>query len=166
MIPMVLGAFTLIGAAIATFASDLRRAILALWFTGLCVGGLCLSVGAEYLAIVQWVVSTLIGISFVFFAVMFGEYSEKTHIPWRKKTVAAVLPVIFGVIAWAIICVGARSVFPQVGWIQAAGKGADLAALGRALSEEHWVSLEVLALTLLIVLVGGGVIARAKEIDQ
>ena len=38
--------------------------------------------------------------------------------------------------------------------------GTDVSALGRALTGQHLLSLEVLALTLFLVLVGGGVLAR------
>src|SRR5688500_17716981 len=76
MMGWIFAGVTLAAALMATFVGHMRRAILALWVAGLGVGGMYLTVGAEFLAIIQWIVSTLVTISFVFFAVMFGEYNS------------------------------------------------------------------------------------------
>ncbi|MGZ3698551.1 MAG: hypothetical protein ACXWP5_10475, partial [Bdellovibrionota bacterium] len=68
---------TLSACATATLVGNIRRAALALWVASLGVGGIYLTMGAELLAVIQWVVSTLVAISFVFFSVMFGEYHQK-----------------------------------------------------------------------------------------
>jgi NADH:ubiquinone oxidoreductase subunit 6 (subunit J) len=41
--------------------------------------------------------------------------------------------------------------------------GNDLASLGKVMVENHIISLEVLALTLFLILVGGGVVARPES---
>lgn len=68
----VFAGLTLGAALMATFAFNIKRAILALWVVGLGVGAVYLTVGAEFLAIIQCMVSTLVTISLVFFSVMFG----------------------------------------------------------------------------------------------
>jgi NADH:ubiquinone oxidoreductase subunit 6 (subunit J) len=42
----------------------------------------------------------------------------------------------------------------------------DLASLGKVIVENHIVSLEVLGLTLFLVLVGGGVVARPEATEK
>ena len=155
---------------LATFSRRIRSAILALWVAGLAIGAVYLTLGAELLAIVQWIVSTIVAISFVFFAVMFGEYSStgirenSSSVPDRNLSRRG------GLISISAVVLG--SLFPVLIWL---GSGHlpesmlvlptvdnDLASLGRKLAQEDFIALEVLALTLFLVLVGGGVIARPE----
>lgn len=155
----IFAGITLAAVVTAAFVGDIRRAVLALWVAGLGVGAIYLTLGAEMLAIVQWIVSTLVAISFVFFSVMFGEYGPASA-PLRvdRAMVKTGLSLLLGLgFAW-MIWYGAGQL-PSDQLAQPA-EGSDLAAIGKTLTGQHLLSLEVLALTLFLVLVGGGVIAR------
>lgn len=155
---------TLASALVATFVGDLRRAVLALWVAGLGVGAIYLTLGAEVLAIIQWIVSTLVAISFVFFSAMFGEYGPGDGLRFDRHMVKAGLGVLVGgAFAWVIWF--ATESLPD-GAMGVVAEGTDVEALGRALTGQHLLSLEVLALTLFLVLVGGGVLARPDKPDS
>ena len=153
----------LAAALVATFATDFRFAIFALWLCGCGVGGLFLSLGAELLAIIQWIVSTLLAVSFVFHAITFGEYGKKDERPRMKKFIAALLPSVAGASFVGIIWLGTQqlpmSKFETEFAIPSSG---NLAALGQSLVENHLPSLELLGLTLFLVIVGSGVVARLE----
>jgi NADH:ubiquinone oxidoreductase subunit 6 (subunit J) len=168
MISWVFAILTLAAAAVACFAGDLRRSTLALWVAGLGAGALYLTLGAELLAVVQWIVSTLVTISLLFFASMFGPsrgLPEEKGVPSGRARVKAylwkALPVLLGLLFAVIVWHGAG--FLPTEALESAQEGSDLKALGRELTDHHLISLEVLSLTLFLVLVGGGVIARPEE---
>jgi NADH:ubiquinone oxidoreductase subunit 6 (subunit J) len=161
MIAAIFVGITISAVLMATFVSNIRQAILALWVAGLGVGAMYLTVGAEFLAVIQWIVSTLVTISFIFFSVMFGEYnSVKTPLK-GENIVLIVLALSLGAVFTAVIWVGSQGL-PEITF-QISGSPADLALIGRKLTQENFLSLEVLALTLFLVLVGGGVIARSEK---
>jgi NADH:ubiquinone oxidoreductase subunit 6 (subunit J) len=158
MVAWVFAGITLAAVLTAAFVGDLRRAVLALWVAGLGIGAIYLTLGAEVLAIIQWVVSTLVTISFVFFTAMFGEYGPGEGFKIDRRLIKTGLGLLAGgAFAW-VIALGAgqlpeeQTVHPQ--------DGTDVAAVGKALTGPNLLSLEVLALTLFLVLIGGGVIAR------
>ncbi|MGK5083592.1 NADH-quinone oxidoreductase subunit J [Bdellovibrionota bacterium FG-1] len=158
----IFAVITLGAGAFAAFVGDIRRAILSLWIAGLGVGALYLTLGAELLAVIQWIVSTLVVISFVFFSVMFGEYGSSD---WEKtggsRIFKTVMAVLLGFAFSTVIWFGAGQI-PENG-IGLAVDGTDVAALGKTMTSQHLLSLEVLALTLFLVLIGGGVIARPEQ---
>ncbi len=160
MMGFVFAIITLFAVILATFESQLRRAILALWVAGVGVGAIYLTVGAEFLAIIQWIVSTMVTISFLFFAVMFGEYNAPPEEKKGKGRLLVVLAVILGAVFSAIIGLGS-SHLPE-GTLKLVSQADGLGVLGRKLTRDHLLSLEVLALTLFLVLVGGGVVARSE----
>ena len=159
-------AITLIATLGATFLRNMRRAILSLWIVGLGIGALYLTLGAEFLAIIQWIVSTLITISFIFFSVMFGEYNfvviEK---PYRSIWMVGLFTLLIGGGFTFMIYLGSgpasihfHSIVAQVSL-----EKLDLQSIGRALTQKNFLALEVLALILFLVLVGGGVVARIER---
>ena len=151
----------ILGSALtATFVRHIRIAILALWVTSLGVGGLYLTMGAEFLAIIQWMISTLMTVSFIFFSVMFGEFNSATPRENKRDILRLGLAVVIGLSFTAIIGLGSKPLVE--GLLLIPREDVDLSALGRRLTEDHFLSLEVLALTLFLVLVGGGVIARSE----
>jgi NADH:ubiquinone oxidoreductase subunit 6 (subunit J) len=152
---------TLIGAILATFAGDLRVSILALWVAGLGTGGVLLSLGAELLAVVQWIVSTLITLGLLIYGISYGEHGVSDTRPRAQRGVSAILPVLLGLSFSAVIWLGTRHL-PAAGVFEPAA-GQDLAALGKALLDRHLLSLEVLAVLLFLALVGAGVLARPEE---
>ncbi len=157
---------------VATVVQQLRRAILALWIAGLAIGSIYLTIGAEFLAITQWIVSTLVTISFIFFAVMFGEYNTSEEVSsdcqgtqknWFFFILSWVLGIGFGVVIW----MGAEGLpwnVHETEWFHFQGMDhlSELEKLGKQLIREHLLTLEVFALLLFLVLVGGGVVARSE----
>lgn len=153
---------TLGSAAFAALAGDIRKAALALWLAGLGSGGLFLSLGAELLAILQWVVSTLVAVSFIFYAVLFGEYGQggkgaetAADAPAFKTYSSAVL---LGAGFCAVIGLAGSEI--SVPHDALGSKAGDLAVIGAAVSEDYLLALEIFALTLFLVIVGAGVVAR------
>ncbi len=170
MISWIFSAIALGAALTATVVQGMRRAILSLWITGLAMGCLFLTVGAETLAIIQWIISTLVAIALFFFAVMFGEYESEDKqpdsLPFYKKLdrrtlVSAIIATVIGAAFAVIIYLGANDFPSNLG--EGSAQGGDLASLGKVMVENHILSLEVLALTLFLVLVGGGVVARPES---
>jgi len=160
MMGWVFAVITLSAVLMATFENQMRRAILALWVAGIGVGAMYLTVGAEFLAIIQWIVSTLGAISFIFFSVMFGEYHAPVARGSAHTKFLVVLALILGISFAAIVGLGSREL-PESA-MNLVTQDSDLGTLGRKLTQEHLLSLEVLALTLFLVLIGGGVIARSE----
>lgn len=161
MISWIFALITLGAVVFASFARDMRRSVLTLWVAGLSIGGLYLTLGAELLAVVQWIVATLVAISFIFFAAMFGEYGGTREKPSWSAALKIGVPVLLGLAFAALVWIGAG--MPEFGAPTAAGEGNDLAAIGHNLVANHLISLEVLALTLFLALVGGGIIARPES---
>ena len=164
MIEWVFSGITLSAVLVATFTHTMRNSILALWVAGLGVGAIYLTIGAEFLAIVQWIVSTLLTITFVFFAVMFGEYSLENEQRTQKEYILTFFSILVGIGFSVTVWYGTRH-FEQLSLASSSGS-TDLNALGKLLIEQNFVALEVLALTLFLVLVGGGVIARFERSDS
>jgi NADH-quinone oxidoreductase subunit J len=160
---VVFAAIALGGACVATLVGELRRAVLALWVTGLAVGGIYLTLGAELLAVIQWLIATLVAISFTFFTVTFGEAKADRGPTLRRFARAAMALGLGGAFA-AVAWLGAGTVSTES--LAAPEVGNDLVAIGRAVTDEHLLALEVLALTLFFVLVGGGVVSRPEERGQ
>jgi NADH:ubiquinone oxidoreductase subunit 6 (subunit J) len=171
MISWIFSAIALGAALTATLVQGMRRAILALWIAGIATGCIFLTVGAETLAVIQWIISTLIAIALFFFAVMFGEYESNQNetrtlreMLNRKTIVSALIATVIGAAFAFIIYLGASDLSGGEAPVAAAGN--DLASLGKVMVENHIISLEVLALTLFLILVGGGVVARPESSDD
>src|SRR6185437_7619251 len=91
-------------ATIATISQDLRYSILCMWIAGLGIGAIFLTVDAEFLGIIQWIISTLVAISFILFAVMFGDFgsgeSRKTRTNYLMTFCSIVLGLGFSALIW------------------------------------------------------------------
>ena len=155
----------LLGGVMATYAGSTRRSILSLWITGLSLGGILLSLGAETLAIIQWILSTLVAISLVFFSTVFGEYPTSTSSSRKVKNsismglaTCAALSVVGG-FTFGIYPMLERNPTLDPEAVRLMG---DLVALGQYIAERKIVAIEVLALSLFVVIVGGGSIARPE----
>lgn len=168
MIFWIFSAIMLVAGLIAALAENMRRATLALWVAGLSMGGIYLTLGAEMLAIVQWIVSTLVAISFIFFAAMFGEYpspeGESEFKMDRKKALSVGGALLIGFGLAAVVYFGGNELPKEL--LSIPKEGNDISAIGRMVTDNHFVSLEVLALTLFLALIGGGVIARPEKAEQ
>lgn len=163
---LIFSVFAAGSALMAIVFTDTRRIILSSWFTSMFVGALFLSAGVEYLAVVQWIVGTLVAIVCLIFATMFGEYGQVDFRPVRER-VFDFLPAFFiGASFFGMILVAVRGISEGVtepGISVAPAAPNDLLAVGRALGEQHLLALELVAFLLLAVVVGIGVISRADE---
>jgi NADH:ubiquinone oxidoreductase subunit 6 (subunit J) len=147
----------------AALASDMKRAILSLWVAGLAVGGLYLTLGAELLAIVQWIVSTVSAISFFFFSVIFGQYRSTEQGRQWPRMVGAITTgaAVAGVLGWSSARMSHGFAADAVTQLV---PESDLVSLGKLLTGSHFLALEILAVLLFMVLIGAGVIARPDEL--
>jgi NADH:ubiquinone oxidoreductase subunit 6 (subunit J) len=155
----------LVAGGAACFVADIKRAVLSLWVAGLAVGGIYLSVGAELLAVVQWIVATIVAMSFIFYSVMFGEYGKRDPRPLLEKAKGLILPLLIGVAFVGILAITGQLTNSEIQPAATPAAGQSLLDLGRRLASEHLLSLEVLGLSLFLVIVGSGVIARPEVID-
>ncbi len=159
----VFAILALVTATLATIAHDLKYSILSMWIAGLATGAIFLTVDAEFLGIVQWIVSTLVAISFVFFGVMFGDFEsnekKKGKANYLMVSCASVLGLSFSALLWLAMKDNARLE------ITTDTHAFEIKEVGKALVSTHILSLEVLAITLFLVLVGCGAIARIEKGD-
>ncbi len=168
MMVWVFGAMTLAAVLMATLESQLKRAILVLWAASIGVGALYLTVGAEFLAVIQWIVATVVAIAFTFFSVLFGEYHPVqppvSSSNKQRRTLRVGLAMCLGVVFAIIIGIGSQDLMSDQRNLVV--QESHLGVLGKKLTQDHILSLEVLALTLFLVLVGGGVIVRSEGDDS
>jgi NADH:ubiquinone oxidoreductase subunit 6 (subunit J) len=161
MITWVFSGISLAAVVIAVFERQMKRAILALWVAGIGTGALYLSLGAEFLAIIQWIVATLVAISFMFFSVMFGEYHAAPKKDRTRKNYLLIgCALLIGGVFTGMI--GMSSEWVLLGQRNLVAQESDLLSLGRQLTRDHLLALEVLAFTLFLTLIGGGVIVRSE----
>ena len=147
-------------ALLAAFISDVRAAVLWLWVAGLAVGGVFLAMNAEVLAVIQWVVSTLVALAFIYYAVMLGEYGIEDGRSSRARMIQCLVPVAMGLSFVGMLAFGAGSKFFSS--IQETGvlplQNAE--GVGRRLTGEYLLAVELLGLTLFLSIVGSGVLGR------
>ncbi len=160
------GVAAVASAGAATFIGNIRRAIISLWICGLMVGGLFLSLGAEVLAIVQWIVATLGALAFMFYAVMFGEKEHEDKRPVKQRVLVSILPILIGVGFTLLVWSGTQSQISNSAEMIISEPPQNASVLGISISENHFLSLEVLAIMLFLAIVGTGVMARSDEGDQ
>lgn len=149
----VFAIITIVSGACAVMAPTLRTTALSLWICGLGVGSLFLGMGAEYIAVAQWILSTLVSVSFVFYSVLFGEVKKK------EKPVKVASGIACGLLFIGVINFGFQDL-P----IQSSGvTPLKLGEFGISLISDHFLSIKVLALTLMMAIVGAGVISRPEK---
>lgn len=150
----ICAAFALCSALVAMLTGNNRRASFGLWLCGLGVGGIFLALRAEFLAVSQWILSTVVSLSFVAYSTLFGE--RETELEWKKLAAALFLSAS----VLATIWFGLRD-FEMPMDVEAIRLG--LNDLGGLMIKDYLIALEVLALTLFLVIVGAGVISRPEE---
>lgn len=161
MIEWLLSATLVLSATFAAFSSNMKRTVLMLWVMGLALGCLFLAEGAEFLAILQWTFSTGVAILFVFFSLLFGEWTSEVEKPSIKMLsricASALVGVFFGVLIW----VGAdQFLLHQSVSMQSS---TSLGELGKSLMNEHVLSFEIFVWMVLFVIVGSGIVARLES---
>jgi NADH:ubiquinone oxidoreductase subunit 6 (subunit J) len=159
------GVLTVFAAAFAIAVSDTRKVVLSSWVASTSAGALFLCSGAEYLALVQWIVGTLVAISFLVYASMFGEYGVTDSRSSRDRIFDLIPALALGAAFFCMVMLGAQGLGGGVASSLPAAPAlaTDLAGVGQAFSERHIISLELLGFLLLTVLIGAGVISRPTQ---
>lgn len=152
---------TLVSALVAAFSASTRKATLALWAAGLSAGALYLTLGAELLALLQWLVSTIVAMGSLFFVVVFDENAPTEPADYGKEILRMLPPILVAGAFSGALWLGLRMLNEDIPGVPTDGN--NLVALGKALVEQHFLALEVVALSLFLALVGVGVISRASE---
>ena len=153
-----------LSAGCAVLFSDTRKVIIASWVAAMSVGAIFLACGAEFLAFVQWITGTLVTISFVVYATLFGEYGPIDSRPMKEKVFDAIPAILAGVAFFGMVVLAMSGLSGSSAAASAAAAPAnDLVAVGKNLAERHLLSLELVAFMLLALLIGAGVISRGEE---
>jgi len=153
----VFSVMAIIFGLVATVVSNIRFASLALWGAGLSTGGIFLVLGAEFLAVVQWITATVLCFSFLFFSSLYGPKRVKFN-PWQFLATAT-LCVGFVI----MIGYGAREL-PQD--ILLKETGVRLIDLGKTIVLDNFLMLELVVFILLMAIVGSGVMSRGTMEDD
>ena len=157
---VLFGVFSLIalGTACGVALSSSRRATaLLLWSTGMAVGAVYLVAGAEFLAVLQWLLAILIGLIVVFYSVLFEKPDARPR-GWAEWSYVGVFLLVFAALLSSEI-LGGFNPFSAIEGSQSV----DLHAIGRELVYRHTLAIEVLAVTVFLSVVGVGVISRAEK---
>lgn len=136
----------------AAISRDIRQAALSLWICGLAVGGCFLCFNAEFLAIVQWIVSTLVASAFIFYSVLLGNRDPKPEL--IIYGMAGFLGGVFVYLNYIIV--------RDFGPISISGSRPNLAEIGSVLISQHLLPLEMVSLLLFLVIIGAGALSRPE----
>lgn len=150
-----------IGAAgAAALTRNSRSAIVALWLSQLGAGALLLASGSEVMAVLVWLVSSVVAAVYFLHADVVGD-PEVLQAPRSSAAKARlVLPAIVsagtGVMTWALLA-------GLVGDAPAGAVGTAARATSYARAEERFLLVELVALIGLAAAVGAGVISRQRR---
>lgn len=153
----VCSAMAFVSGFVACIATDLRRSALALWVCGLALGGVYLTLGAEFIAIVQWIISTLIAMSLIFYTVLLGA-KEPAHSWWSVGLSSALGLGFFATLLWGLSDLVRKR--------PPGGDSKSLIELGDLLISKHLFIMEILGLLLFLVIIGVGVLARPEVLKK
>ncbi len=155
---------TLSSAVVAVFTDDFRRAVLAFWLAGLAMGGVYLSIGAELVAIVQCVVSTLAAVSMTVYAIMFGEYCRVDFRTRTQKGVAFVYSMGIGVAFVVLVGLCGKKLELNVSVSNLILREAPgLVSCGELILKEYFLAFEILVVTMFVALIGSGGVGREEQ---
>jgi hypothetical protein len=149
----------MIGAAIGVCAfREARHAIISLWLGQLAGGALILDAGAEALAVLLWISSTLVAGVYFLHADVFAGQAEPEGASIARAVAAKAFPasasIGVGVVVWALL----EHAVPMSGTARAAGPLVDM--------DERFVLAEIIAGLALAATVASGVITRASRARQ
>jgi NADH:ubiquinone oxidoreductase subunit 6 (subunit J) len=151
---------------VVVFSTRIRAVILCLWLAGLAIGGVYTLMGAEMLGFIQMITASLTGASLFFFSMIFGEKIEHDDNPKLQKILHRLAVLVGSAMYSFVLGLGFQ---PQL-------RGqlpddlpfgvVDMNVLGGKLTHDYVLSFQIIALTFLIILIGGGVLARAEKTES
>lgn len=151
----ICGALVFVFAVGAALMTQLRGAIICLWLCSLSVSGMFLSLGAEYLAVLVGLLATLLATVFVFHTELFG---RRERVPnWLIAVIAFIVGDAFVVVVWSCVHTLGTGFHTPV-----AVQAPSLVEIGKYLVTEQFLSLQIMAIIMLTVIVGLGVISRPE----
>lgn len=133
----------ILGASGAVITEDYRKATLLLWLCGVGVGACYLVTGMEYLAVLQWALATLLGVSQIFHSALFPQRRAARDLSNTLAVFTAII-VTVGVVASNWEFISAAFLFNQE-WRRVSG----LEVL-----KSHLIIFELLALMLCLTWIG------------
>ena len=155
-------AVVVLGSALAVcLAAEPRRAVIALWVGQLASGSILLSAGAETLAVLLWVASTLVAAVYFFHADLLGAgtvaAARGTPKALAVRSFHAIASVGVGVVVWWLLELAAvgEHAAKELGSVRAPGD-----------FDERFVLVELLAGVALAAAVATGVITRAGGVER
>lgn len=160
---MIFFFFAQLSGVLAISLKTARTSILLATLAGFLSGAGFLSLGAEYLAITQWLVSGISALGLLFFEMMFGN-----EMPWSKRTKQ--FDLILALLAAVSIC--GVFLFAVLGGLTFDGlslrvdqslTAASMGDLGIVMTRKFFIVLQIVGFLLLVAIVGSGVLARPSD---
>lgn len=147
-----------LGAMGAVFGKTSKQSAVSLWIAGLGLGAVFLFHGAELLAFAQWVLSTISASVLMLHGTMLGEDEPKS-----EKRFTRLLPSVFFLVfvSGLIFIVRDNLFFQEIGKIEESNT-----TMGKYLVEQYPLLLPMVAITLLLLIVGNGVISRLERTKE
>lgn len=146
-------------------AGEPRRAVICLWVGQLASGAILLSAGAETLAVLLWVASTLVAAVYFFHADLLGASADAPSAQGVRRmatrTVHGMASVGVGLVVWWLMelaLVGPSVPKPDGAPGPGIGAPADF--------DERFVLVELLAGLSLAAVVAAGVVTRAGGVER
>jgi NADH:ubiquinone oxidoreductase subunit 6 (subunit J) len=158
MLISILGIFAIVFALMAAVVGNLRYVTLALWMCNLFVGAIYLSLGSEFLAVVQWIVASLMAIAFLFYAVLFGT-SHPSEPDYRGIGIAS-LPGVSFVSVFSFLS------FNQIGADVGQHSKLGLAEIGTHLLNDYFLPTLLVSLLIFLAIVGIGIVSRPGALER
>lgn len=160
---MIFFFFAQISGALAIGLRTARTSILLATLAGFFSGAGFLSLGAEYLAITQWLVCGISALGLLFFEMMFGN-----EMPWSKKTKQydLILALLAAVSICGIFLYAVLGDFTSEGLslrLDQSLSAASMGDLGIVMTRKFFIVLQIVGFLLLVAIVGSGVLARPSD---
>lgn len=150
-----LGIFCIGFATLAVVSVRVIYCGIALWLCGITLGAIYLHMGAEFLAIVQWLLSTLLCMALVFHAILLGDQDELPSGP-QWFVVLPLTTALFVVIGWVAYSSVLGSVPLQWNYY-------GLMDFGKKLVSDYFLTVVVAGLGALIALIAIGSLERQGD---
>ena len=154
---VILALYTVATAILAVRTETLTYS--ALWLAAMLIGvaGLFLTLGAEFLAVIQVIIYAGAVVSLILFAIMFAQHRGSEPKPGSNRARGGLLALLFVLILSALLSgVGPWRVLPE-------GREGFL-ELGRTIFKDYLLPFEVLSVLLLAALVGAVFLAKRERL--